>query len=314
MGFANGFSGLFTGNAIAGAGQAATHPLGASIIADKYEKKKVSGALSIFYGLGYLGNIVSPLILGFVAVAIPEGWRYSFFLLALVPLIAGFVVIIGLRGEPAGDKINLQGTQDSLLNSIKSALKIRNAALILFAQSFLAGGGSLIIITTWSPLFLQTQQFGLDLFQTSIITAIATTGGVLGTILIGHNADKIGHLRVAIVNIFSTVILVFSLTLYSSFTPILVIHLFFIGVTTFSTAPLLQAYLASISSPSQRDILIGIFFTVRFGINSVWSTVFGFLIDIYSFNAAWIGMSLLGTAAFIILFVAYRNAPIKRVS
>ncbi|MCJ7634045.1 MFS transporter [Candidatus Bathyarchaeota archaeon] len=311
IGFANGFSVLFTGNAIAGAGQAGTHPLSISIIADKFEKKKVASALSTFYGIGYLGNIISPLLLGFVAVAIPQGWRFSFFLVALMPLIAGLIVILYLRGEPAGDRIVLKGTQDSLLNSIKSSLKIKSAAYILLAQSFIAGGTTMVIVTTWVPLFLQTKQFGLDLFQTSIIGAISVAGGVLGTIIIGRYADKFGHLQTAIATILSTVILVFLLTLYPSFTPIIIVHLFLIGATTFSIPSILQAHLSIIATPSQRDILLGLFFTVSFGISSIWSTVLGNVIDIYNFNAAWTGMSLLGIIALIALFVAYRNTPRK---
>ena len=73
MGLANGFLALFSGNAVAGAGQAGMHPMGTSIIADKFDKKKVAGVLSTFYGLGYIGNIISPVLLGFVAGAIAAG-------------------------------------------------------------------------------------------------------------------------------------------------------------------------------------------------------------------------------------------------
>ena len=235
-------------------------------------------------------------------------------MVALIPLIAGLVVILYLRGEPAGNRIDLKGTQDRFFTSVKSSLKIRSAAYILIAQSFIAGGTNLAIVTTWVPLFLQTKQFGLDLFQTSIIISISTAGGVLGTLAIGHYADRFGHLRAAIASVVATVILVFLLTLYSSFTPILVIHLFFIGATTFSITSLLQAHLAIIAAPSQRDILLGLFFTFSFGVSSIWSTVLGDLIDTYSFNAAWIGMSVLGIIALIALFAAYRSAPRKRVS
>jgi hypothetical protein len=94
---------------------------------------------------------------------------------------------------------------------------------------------------------------------------------------------------------------------YTSFTPIIIPHLFFLGVTTFSIGSLLQAHITIVSTPSQREALLGLFFTFGFGISSVWSALLGGLIDIYSFNAAWIGMSSLGVIALLMLIGAYRN-------
>ncbi len=310
MGLANGFLSLFTGNVVAGAGQAGMHPMGTSIIADKFDRKKVAGALSLFYGLGYIGNIISPILLSVIGGAIqPQGWRFSFYVLALVPSITGLIVILYLRGEPAGDKIELKATQESFLDSMKSALKIRSAVYVLAAQSFIAGGTNLVIVTTWVPLFLRdpSKGLGLDLFQTGLISALSTGGGVIGTILIGHIADRIGQLKAAIASTAGTVILVYLMSYYTSFTPIIIPHLFFLGVTTFSIGSLLQAHITIVSTPSQREALLGLFFTFGFGISSVWSALLGGLIDIYSFNAAWIGMSSLGVIALLMLIGAYRN-------
>jgi len=95
---------------------------------------------------------------------------------------------------------------------------------------------------------------------------------------------------------------------YTSFTPIVIPHLFLLGMTTFSIGSLLQAHITIVSTPSQREALLGLFFTFGFGISSVWSALLGGLIEIYSFNAAWIGMSSLGVIAFLMLIGAYRSA------
>jgi len=312
MGLANRFLDLLSGNVAAGVGQAGMHPMGTSIIADKFGRKGVSGALSTFYGLGYIGNIVSPILLSSIAVLM--GWRFSFFILALVPLISGLTVLFYLRGESASEKILLRESQGSLLSEIKSSLRIKGAAAVLVAQSFIASGTGLGVVTTWVPQLLRdpSKGFGLDIVQAGVVSAVSTGGGVIGTIIVGHLADRFGHLRTAMACTLSTVVLVYLLTFYSSFTPILLPHLFILGVTTFSITSLLQAHLAIISPSSQRDILLGLFFTFGFGISSLWTTVLGSLIDIYSsFNAAWIGMSLLGVVALFTLFIAYRSTPGK---
>jgi MFS family permease len=94
-GIANSFEAVITGNAVTGVGQAGTHPVSSSIISSRFEKKRVGSSLSLFYGLGFIGNIISPILLSGVAVA--AGWRSAYYLLALVFLATGLIAFFGLR-------------------------------------------------------------------------------------------------------------------------------------------------------------------------------------------------------------------------
>jgi MFS family permease len=151
--------------------------------------------------------------------------------------------------------------------------------------------------------------FKIGIFETSIIYSIAVAG-VIGTIMFGHMANKYGNLKTVATIIGICSILILLLTFYHSFNLFILFHLFLIGTTSFASSSLLQAHLSSISTPRQRDILIGLFFTVGFGISSVWTTIAGFLIDIYqSFNPVWILRSFLGIIAFFLLMYAlYKNS------
>jgi MFS family permease len=73
---------------------------------------------------------------------------------------------------------------------------------------------------------------------------------------------------------------------------------------------LLQAHLATILSPRQRDVVMGLYFTLGFGVNSIWNAVTGFLIDVYgSFTPAWVFRSILGAIAFVFIVLASRSTP-----
>jgi predicted MFS family arabinose efflux permease len=307
MGIADRFSGLLFGNVTAGVGQAGEHPLGTSILTQKFEKNGVAGALSTFYGFGYIGNIISPLLLSSISVLL--GWRFSYFFLALIPLITGLIVLSYLRNEPASGKTQVIDGNGNLLNEIKSSLKISGAPFILIAQGFIVGGTGMGVIITWIPQFLRdaSKGLGLSIMEAGIIGAVSTLGGVIGTIVVGRLAERFGYLRTAIVCICSTIISIYLLTFYSEFTFILVLHLFFAGVTTFSISSLLQAQLATMSSSSQKDVLLGLFFTVGFGLSSLWSTIMGLLIDAYSFDAIWTMMSSLGLVALFMLINAHHR-------
>jgi predicted MFS family arabinose efflux permease len=304
-GTANQFMELFGGHIISASGQAAQHPVGTSIVTDKFPDKEASGALSIHYGIGYVGNIISPIILS--SIAIIMGWRSAIYFLALIPFITGLTVFFTLRGEPTAEKSIQRKGQSSLLRDIKTAIRLKSVVLIMAAQAFAVGGTGMGVIITYTPLFLKNN-LGLGSFETSLIYSIAVAGGVIGTIAFGQLAKRFGNLPTAAAIIGTCSVLIVLLTLHASLSFILIAQLFMIGATSFSSSSLLQAHLASISTPRQRDLLIGLFFTVGFGISSIWTTFTGLLIDTYnSFNPAWIFRAALGSLAFLLIIWASRQ-------
>ena len=305
-GTADRFEAVIAGNAVAGVGQAGTHPVSSSILSSKYERKGIGSALSIFYGLGFVGNIISPILLSSIAVA--TGWRSAYYLLAFLFLLTGVLVFLGLRGEPAGEKAIAKGSERRLIDDVKSALKVKGAIPILVAQAFISGGTGMGVMTTWVPIYLRDASKGLALsvFDAGVVSSVATIGGVLGTIYLGRLADQKGYLKTATLSLMTTTATIFLLTLYQGFNLILVPHLFFLSMTTVSMSSLLQAHLARSAGPSERDILLGLFFTFGFGVSSLWSTLLGALIDSYSFSAVWLTMVGAGIAALLCLLYASR--------
>ena len=141
-------------------------------------------------------------------------------------------------------------------------------------------------VTTYIPLFLKNQ-LNVGIFETGMIYSGAVVGGVIGTIFLGHLADRFGSLRTAVVILEVSTVATFLLLFYKSFGLLLLLHIFLIGVTRFSFSSLLQAQLTSTSTPEQRDLVLGLFFTIGFGTSSVLNALTGFLVDTYgSFEAA----------------------------
>ena len=305
MGAARGFVELVVGNVASGTGQAAQHPVGASILTQKFPREKVSGALSIHYGLGYIGNIISPVLLSMVAISF--GWRQATYLLAVIPLMAGLSVLYYLKGEGSASRSIQDGERANLWEDLRSAIRIRGAMVIVVAESFAVGGTGMGVIITYAPLFLK-RGLGVESLEMSMIYSIAVIGGVVGTLVVGRLAHRFGNLRTATPVIGAGSLLILLLIAYGSFHILLVLHLFIIGATSFSCGSLLQAHLASVSTPRQRDVLFGLYFAISHGVSSIWTTLTGFLIDTYSsFNPAWILRAALGAIAFLLLILAMRQ-------
>lgn len=289
-------------NVVSGMGQAAQHPVGTSVITSKFRREKISGALSIHYGLGYVGNIISPVLLSYVTVL--YGWRQATYVLATVPLVACLTLLYFLRGEESASKSIQDRQETNLWRDMKSVLRMKPAILVIAAQSFASSGTGMDIVTTYIPLFLKNQ-LNVGIMETSVIYSAAVVGGVIGTVFLGHAANRFGSLRTACAIMGAGSVAIFLLVFHNSFGLWLLPHIFIIGITSFSFSSLLQAYLASISSPQQKDILLGIFFTIGFGISALWTTFTGFLIDTYaSFTPAWILKAALGTIAFLFAIAA----------
>ncbi|MDQ1281348.1 MAG: hypothetical protein QG670_2613, partial [Thermoproteota archaeon] len=288
------------------------HPVSSSMIAQKWSKRKIGFALSLFYGLGYVGNIIGPLLLS--TIALKTEWRVPYYLIAAAFLSCGILTFFTLRGEPAGEK-STSRQSGRLIDDIKSALKIKEATLILIAQAFISGGTGMGVMTTWVPVFLRdpTKGLALDVWTAGLISSIAMSGGVVGTILFGRIADKRGYLKTAMSSLAVTTITIFLLNFEGSFSLLVVPHLFILSMTTFSMTSLLQAHLAEVSTTSQREILLGLYFTMGQGVSALWSTFLGYLVDLYSYNAIWITMVFAGVAAMACLVIAYRAFMKKRL-
>lgn len=302
MGASHRFTELVVGNIASGVGQAAQHPVGASIITQKFPRERVPGALSTHYGLGYIGNIVSPVLLSIVATSF--GWRQATYLLAVIPLMAGLSILYYLRGEESASRSIQKNERANLWEDMKSAARIRGAMLVVAAEAFAVGGTGMGVIITYAPLFLR-RGLNVESLEMSAIYSISVVGGVVGTLVVGRLAHRFGNLRTATPVIGGGSLLILLLTAYSSFNFLLIPHLFIIGATSFSCGSLLQAHLASISTPRQRDVLFGLYFTISSGVSSIWTTLTGFLIDTYgSFTPAWVLRATLGTIAFLLLILA----------
>ena len=295
------------GSVVGGSGQAAQHPVGTSILTNKFPNEKISRVLSIHYGLGYVGNILSPIILSFLAVSLD--WRRATYLLALIPFVSGLVVLYLLKGEKSALR-SIQGNEKgNFWKDVKSGLRIKSVVLLIAAQAFAVGGTGMGVIISYTPLFLKNK-LNLGILETSWIYSFAVIGGVLGTLFFGYLAGKFGNLKTAATLVGTGSILILLLTFHNEFTLLLIPHLFIIGGTSFAYGSLLQAHLATVLSPRQRDVIMGLYFTLGFGVSSIWTALTGFLIDTYdSFNPAWVLRAILGTIAFSLIILASRHSP-----
>ena len=192
-------------------------------------------------------------------------------------------------------------------------VKTKSVVPILAAQALLSGGIDLGMLTTYIPLFL-ADFLQMDVCVRGMVYTIGLLGGVVGPILLGECAGLIGYVKVSLLSSGLASLLTYMLVFYkpASQTMLISLHLFILMFMSFSLPTLLQSHLVKITSGYNRDLVVGIFFTIGFGFGSLWVGVVGRIIDVYaSFEPAFILMGSLGLMALALLLSQVKNAGVK---
>ena len=311
-GIAQSFIHFLCSRTVANVGVAPQHPMGTAIVSEKFDSKSVGKAIGIHYGIAYLGNIIGPLSVTFLVSIL--GWRKTLFVFSIPTLIVGLAVIWYLSGDASIGRTSIAEKPSSLKSDMATLVKTPTVVPIILTQVLLSGGIDLGIITTYTPLFLaDALNFDVHSYTYGLTYTMGLLGGVCGPILLGKYADKVGHLKMATFSSFFALALVYLLSFYDSASPFLAMHLFFLGLASFALPTLLQSHLVNITRQYNRDLVVGVFFTVGFGFGSLWSGIIGYMIDVYSsFKPAFLLMGTLGVAAFLILIHQLRTLQRQR--
>ena len=199
------------------------------------------------------------------------GWRSTLFIFSIPALAAGLIVIWYLSEDKKTRKIIVEKDVDEshLKSDIAVLIKTRGVLPILLTQALLSGGLDIGTLTTYTPIFLASF-LGMDAYERGMVYTVGLLGGVIGPILLGKYAGCIGYVKMAATSTFISSILIYSLVFYKpgASNILLALHLFAIMFVSFSLPTLLQSYLVKVTSGYNRDLSVGIFFTMGFIFNS----------------------------------------------
>lgn len=302
-GLSKGISDLAFARLLSNIGTAPQHPIGTAIISEKFDSRSTGKALGFHYGIAYIGNIVGPILMTVSAIAL--GWRMTFLIFSIPALIVGLTIVWYLGKDPSisGRGIRDRHAVKDLKSDLTSILRVRGIPFVLASQIAISGGVDIGILTTYIPIFL-ADFIRIDVYERSLIYAIGLLGGSIGPLLLGRYGDIAGYLRIAPTAAGIASILVYSMVMHKSSSILLALHIFLLMFTGFSLPTLLQSYIVRSVYGYDRDLVVGLFFTVNFISNSIWAAVIGYIVDVYSsFDPALILMGSLGLIGMLILLV-----------
>jgi MFS family permease len=150
----------------------------------------------------------------------------------------------------------------------------------LFLTSVLGGGGRGLGVVNLFVLLYLTRVIGLDPVTSGLMYGALIVFSVPMPLLAGWLSDRLGRKPLIIAAYLGGAIGFGVFILAGPSLVWLWAGIVLMGLFSFAESPQLQALLADIAPPATRDASYALYFTLAFGVGSLWTAVYGVVIEV----------------------------------
>lgn len=237
-----------------GMGDASFFCIGMSYVSKLFTSEKRGRALGFFQAVEMIGSFMGQTLGGYAAAL--YGARINFLLTTVMSIIAlGSVLLIKGNGAKIMPSKNISfiPTREEMIKVLNKTVIV--ACIINFVGMMINNG----LLGTILPIYV-TENVGLPLERYAWLVSASTVGSVSGNLIGGALSDKIGRKKMLIIGFIIGAGAIFGLTLFTGFTPLMVMMLFK-GVFWGIVYGVVPAYIADAVPDEVRGIGIGTFRT-----------------------------------------------------
>jgi MFS family permease len=275
MGMATSFVTFAIPNIVARIGGSPQHPVGNGLLAEQFPPERRGFAISAHIAGGNVGTVVVAVI-GTPLIAL-IGWRG-------VSVVFGFVaaaialLVLWLVRERGTDRAAAKagGSSRDALRRVVADRDLR----WLFLTSVLGGGGRGLGVVNLFVLVYLTLVLGFDAATAGLMYGALIVFSVPMPLIAGWLSDRLGRKPLIIAAYLGGAFGFAVFLLAGSDMTWLWIGLVLMGLFSFAESPQLQALLADISPPATRDASYALYFTLAFGVGSLWVALYGVIVDV----------------------------------
>ena len=271
------FGGLLVASRIGGSPQ---HPVGNALLAEQFPPNRRGFAISAHIAGGNVGTVVVPLLGAWLIAGV--GWRWTLVLFG-IPAVLIALAILALVREAGSDRAAARA-QGSVRDAFRTILHDRDL-LWLYLSSILGGGGrGLGVVNIFVPLYL-AKVVGLDAGTVALMYALLVVFSVPAPLVAGWLSDRFGR-KPLVVSVYVAGAIAFGVFVAVGSSPIgLWAAIVLLGLFNFAESPQLQALLADIAPAGIRDASYAAYFTLAFGVGSLWVAVYGGVVQAFGETA-----------------------------
>lgn len=274
------------------------HPIGNALLAEQFPPRRRGFAISAHISGGNVGTVVVALIGAWLVGGI--GWRWTVVLFGVPAVLIALGILLWVR-ETGTDRAAALA-EGSVRDAFRAVLRDPNHRWI-FLTSVLGGGGRGLGVVNLFALLWLTQVIGMTEADAGLMYGALIVFSVPAPLLSGWLSDRFGR-KPLIVGAYVGGAVGFAIFLLAGSSLVgLWAGIIVMGVFTFAESPQLQALLADVAPPSVRDASFAAYFTLAFGIGSLWVAVYGAIVE-------WLGASAGLTVVFWVMAVSFVAAAL----
>jgi FSR family fosmidomycin resistance protein-like MFS transporter len=298
---AGGFGLFSVMNVLSRVGGSPQHPVGNGLIAEQFPPDRQGLAISAHIAGGNVGTVIVPLLGAWLIAGI--GWRWTVVAFGLPAMVIA-VLIFALVRESGADRAAARA-YGSLRSALSTVLRDRNLVLVYLSAA--AGGGArgLGVLNIFVPLYL-TLVLKLDGATVALMYAVLVIGSVPGPVVAGWLSDRLGRKRLILAAYIGGIVGLVTFVLAGTNLALLWLAILLMGTFNFVESPQLQALLSDLSPPALRDASFAVYFTLAFGVGSLWVALYGTVVALFGETTGlpitfWLMAAAFLVASFIVL-------------
>jgi len=261
-------------NVAARIGGSPQHPVGNGLLAEQYAPERRGFAISAHIAGGNMGTVLIAII-GTPLIAL-IGWRGVSVVFGVAAAVIALLILALVR-ESGTDRAAARAGGSSL-DGLKRVLGDRDMRWV-FLTSVLGGGGRGLGVVNLFALIYLTRVLGLDEGTSGAMYGALIIFSVPMPLLAGWLSDRFGR-KPLIIAAYLGGAIGFGIFIFAGSSLIwLWAGIVVMGLFSFAESPQLQALLADMSPPENRDAAYALYFTLAFGVGSLWTAVYGTVIE-----------------------------------
>ena len=274
------------------------HPVGNGLLSEQFPPERRGFAISAHIAGGNVGTVFVPLLGALLIATI--GWRPTVVIFGL-PAIAIATLLWLLVGESGADRAAALAF-GSVRSAFGAVFRDRDLVLVFLSAAMGGGGRGLGVLNVFVPLYLSLV-LGLDTTTVALMYTVLVIGSVPGPIVAGWLSDRIGRKPLIIGAYVGGAISLVTFVLAGDNLPLLWLSIVMLGIFNFVESPQLQALLSDLTPAALRDTAFSAYFTLAFGVGSLWIAVYGVVVDTLGNTQGLTAVFMLMAVAFLLAIV-----------
>ena len=262
-------------NVLSRIGGSPQHPVGNGLLAEQFPTNRRGFAISAHIAGGNVGTVVVAVVGTPLLLLI--GWRGMAIVLGVAAILIAVGILAFVREHGTDRAAAVAG--GSSRDALRRVIADRDLRW-LFLTSVLGGGGRGLGVVNLFALIYLTRVLGFDAATSGLMYGALIVFSVPMPLLAGWLSDRFGRKPLIVAAYLGGAIGFGVFVLAGSSLVWLWAGIVLMGLFSFAESPQLQALLADIAPPATRDASYALYFTLAFGVGSLWTAVYGVVIDL----------------------------------